>query len=62
VSASGGGLVLVKRNFREEDGGYVTSARGVEVLETPPLNKGTAFTPTDPGSADLPAGPAGQRL
>jgi malate dehydrogenase (oxaloacetate-decarboxylating) len=33
-----------KRNFQEDDGGYRTSARGVEVLETPLLNKGTAFT------------------
>ncbi len=34
----------VKRNFQEDDGGYRTTARGVEVLETPLLNKGTAFT------------------
>jgi len=33
------------RNFREsEDGGYETTARGLEVLETPFLNKGSAFT------------------
>jgi malate dehydrogenase (oxaloacetate-decarboxylating) len=34
----------VKRNIEEDDGGYRTTARGVEVLETPLLNKGTAFT------------------
>jgi malate dehydrogenase (oxaloacetate-decarboxylating) len=34
----------VKRNFQEDDGSYRTTARGVEVLETPLLNKGTAFT------------------
>jgi malate dehydrogenase (oxaloacetate-decarboxylating) len=39
--------VLAKRNFREDGDAYVTTARGVEVLETPLLNKGTAFTPTE---------------
>jgi malate dehydrogenase (oxaloacetate-decarboxylating) len=34
----------VKPNIQEDDGGYRTTARGVEVLETPLLNKGTAFT------------------
>jgi len=38
---------LAKRNFREDGDAYVTTARGVEVLETPLLNKGTAFTPTE---------------
>ncbi|MGH3387903.1 MAG: hypothetical protein ACRDOO_03410, partial [Actinomadura sp.] len=33
------------RIFEEApDGGYVTSARGMEVLREPLLNKGTAFT------------------
>lgn len=33
------------RNFRvASDGAYETSARGLEVLETPVLNKGSAFT------------------
>ena len=33
------------RRFRETtDGSYVTTARGAEVLQTPLLNKGTAFT------------------
>jgi malate dehydrogenase (oxaloacetate-decarboxylating) len=39
--------VSVKRNFREDGDGYVTVARGVEVLETSLLNKGAAFTPTE---------------
>ena len=39
--------MLAKRNFREDGDAYVTTARGVEVLETPLLNKGTAFTPTE---------------
>ncbi len=34
----------MKRNIQADDGGYRTTARGVEVLETPRLNKGTAFT------------------
>ena len=34
----------MKPNIQEDDGGYRTTARGVEVLETPLLNKGTAFT------------------
>jgi malate dehydrogenase (oxaloacetate-decarboxylating) len=34
----------VKPNIQEDDGGYRTTARGVEVLETPLLNKGSAFT------------------
>ncbi|WP_433182357.1 NAD-dependent malic enzyme [Actinoallomurus sp. CA-150999] len=33
--------------FEEADGGYVTSARGLEVLREPLLNKGTAFTPAE---------------
>lgn len=32
------------RRFWPEDGAYVTTARGAEVLATPLLNKGTAFT------------------
>ncbi|NJC69890.1 NAD-dependent malic enzyme [Planosporangium thailandense] len=40
-------LVSTKRKFRVEDGGYVTTARGAEVLDTPLLNKGTAFTPQE---------------
>lgn len=32
------------RIFEETDNGYVTSARGLEVLHEPLLNKGTAFT------------------
>src|SRR5450755_2076316 len=33
------------RNFRvSSDGAYETTARGLEVLETPFLNKGSAFT------------------
>ncbi|GAA2582541.1 oxaloacetate-decarboxylating malate dehydrogenase [Dactylosporangium fulvum] len=39
-----GTRVAAKRRFRSEDGAYVTTARGVEVLDTPLLNKGTAFT------------------
>ncbi|WP_432969354.1 NAD-dependent malic enzyme [Dactylosporangium sp. CA-233914] len=33
-----------KRRFRSQDGVYVTTARGAEVLDTPLLNKGPAFT------------------
>jgi malate dehydrogenase (oxaloacetate-decarboxylating) len=36
--------VSARRGFRFEGEGYVTTARGVEVLDTPLLNKGTAFT------------------
>ncbi|MFC4999076.1 NAD-dependent malic enzyme [Dactylosporangium cerinum] len=36
--------VAAKRRFWVEDGSSVTSARGVEVLDTPLLNKNTAFT------------------
>lgn len=36
--------VATKRKFRAEDGAYVTTARGVELLDIPLLNKGTAFT------------------
>ncbi|MER7274790.1 NAD-dependent malic enzyme [Dactylosporangium sp. NPDC000244] len=39
-----GTRVAVRRRFRSENGAYVTTARGVEVLDTPLLNKGTAFT------------------
>ncbi|GAB3984753.1 NAD-dependent malic enzyme [Actinoallomurus acanthiterrae] len=34
----------ISQIFEEVDGGYVTSARGLEVLREPLLNKGTAFT------------------
>ncbi|WP_432824924.1 NAD-dependent malic enzyme [Dactylosporangium sp. CA-092794] len=37
-------LVSGRRKFRTEGDGYVTTARGAEVLDTPLLNKGTAFT------------------
>ncbi|MCW2639507.1 MAG: ykwA [Dactylosporangium sp.] len=37
-------LVSAKRKFRVEGDSYVTTARGVEVLDAPLLNKGTAFT------------------
>jgi malate dehydrogenase (oxaloacetate-decarboxylating) len=37
-------MVSAKRKFRVEGDSYVTTARGVEVLDTPLLNKGTAFT------------------
>ncbi|MEV4508570.1 NAD-dependent malic enzyme [Dactylosporangium sp. NPDC049525] len=36
--------VVAKRRFWVEDGSCVTSARGAEVLDTPLLNKNTAFT------------------
>ncbi|WP_327011284.1 NAD-dependent malic enzyme [Dactylosporangium sp. NBC_01737] len=36
--------VAAKRRFWVEDGSCVTSARGAEVLDTPLLNKNTAFT------------------
>jgi hypothetical protein len=36
--------IPARRKFRVEGDGYVTTARGVEVLDTPLLNKGTAFT------------------
>ncbi|GAA1502077.1 oxaloacetate-decarboxylating malate dehydrogenase [Dactylosporangium maewongense] len=39
-----GTRVAAKRKFRSENGAYVTTARGAEVLGTPLLNKGTAFT------------------
>jgi malate dehydrogenase (oxaloacetate-decarboxylating) len=39
--------VTAKRRFRFEDGSCVTSARGAEVLDTPLLNKNTAFTPRE---------------
>ncbi|GAA2328861.1 NAD-dependent malic enzyme [Dactylosporangium salmoneum] len=39
-----GTRVAAKRKFRSENGAYVTTARGAEVLDTPLLNKGTAFT------------------
>lgn len=45
--------MLAKRNFREDDGQYRTVARGVEVLETPLLNKGVAFTPTERAALGL---------
>lgn len=53
VSSDTGGLgrrFWAVRGSHVDDGGcidvgrYVTTARGVEVLETPLLNKGTAFT------------------
>jgi malate dehydrogenase (oxaloacetate-decarboxylating) len=44
MSTTAGGSTSGKRNFKDEDGRYVTTARGMEVLETPLLNKGTAFT------------------
>ena len=34
----------MKYKFREGGDGYITAARGVEVLATPLLNKGTAFS------------------
>jgi malate dehydrogenase (oxaloacetate-decarboxylating) len=34
-----------RRRFRADDEGFVTAARGVDVLDTPLLNKGTAFSP-----------------
>jgi malate dehydrogenase (oxaloacetate-decarboxylating) len=37
-------MVSAKRKFQVEGDSYVTTARGVEVLGTPLLNKGTAFT------------------
>ncbi|GAA4256773.1 NAD-dependent malic enzyme [Dactylosporangium darangshiense] len=37
-------LVSTKRKFRVEGDSWVTSARGAEVLDSPLLNKGTAFT------------------
>ena len=43
----------MKRNFRKDSDGYVTTARGVEVLETPLLNKGTAFTPQERAALGL---------
>jgi malate dehydrogenase (oxaloacetate-decarboxylating) len=39
-----GTIVSAKRKFRVENGSLLTSARGAEVLDTPLLNKGTAFT------------------
>ncbi|GII25838.1 NAD-dependent malic enzyme [Planosporangium mesophilum] len=36
--------VLEKRNFRFDGDAYITTARGLEVLGSPLLNKGTAFT------------------
>jgi len=42
-----------RRKFRVDDGAYVTSARGVEVLDTPLLNKGTAFTRAERESLGL---------
>ncbi|HEV7898580.1 MAG TPA: NAD-dependent malic enzyme [Planosporangium sp.] len=36
--------VLEKRKFRFDGNAYVTTARGVEVLDNPLLNKGTAFS------------------
>jgi malate dehydrogenase (oxaloacetate-decarboxylating) len=46
-------VVAAKRRYRVEDGSYVTSARGVEVLDTPLLNKGTAFTPQERAALGL---------
>jgi malate dehydrogenase (oxaloacetate-decarboxylating) len=36
-----------RRAFRQTAEGYVTTARGAQVLQTPLLNKGTAFTPEE---------------
>jgi malate dehydrogenase (oxaloacetate-decarboxylating) len=36
--------VATKRKFRADREGYVTTARGAELLDTPLLNKGTAYT------------------
>ncbi len=36
-----------RRAFRQTADGYVTTARGAQVLQTPLLNKGTAFTPEE---------------
>ena len=44
---------MAKRNFREDGDGYVTGARGIEVLETPLLNKGSAFTPSERAALGL---------
>ena len=43
-----------RRGFAENpDGSYVTPAGGLEVLENPLLNKGTAFTPQERADLDL---------
>ena len=36
--------VVTKRKFRTDRDGYVTTARGPELLDTPLLNKGTAYS------------------
>jgi malate dehydrogenase (oxaloacetate-decarboxylating) len=48
-----GTIVSARRRFRVEDGSFVTTARGAEVLDTPLLNKGTAFTPDERTSLGL---------
>ena len=45
--------VVSKRKFRAEDGSYVTTARGPELLDTPLLNKGTAFTRSERAALGL---------
>lgn len=41
-------LARTRRGFTENpDGSYTTSERGLEVLDNPLLNKGTAFTPAE---------------
>jgi malate dehydrogenase (oxaloacetate-decarboxylating) len=39
--------VATRRKFRAGRDGYVTTARGAELLDTPLLNKGTAYTSPD---------------
>jgi malate dehydrogenase (oxaloacetate-decarboxylating) len=39
-----GTIMSARRTFRVENGAFITTARGTEVLDTPLLNKGTAFT------------------
>jgi malate dehydrogenase (oxaloacetate-decarboxylating) len=46
-------MVSAKRKFRVEGDSYVTTARGVEVLDTPLLNKGTAFSPQERAALGL---------
>jgi malate dehydrogenase (oxaloacetate-decarboxylating) len=46
-------VIKPSRHRRSEDGSYETKARGLDVLNSPQLNKGTAFTAEERGALGL---------